>query len=65
MTSHVMIARMFTRVCLVMSIASITTTVLAYLDGAEVLLPDCVLISVILMVVTGLCFHECRCAAAR
>lgn len=65
MTSHASIARMFTRVCLVMSISSITATALAYLDGNELLLPDFILISVVLVVVTGLCFFEYRCATAR
>lgn len=53
------------RMCLVMSISSVTTTVLAYLDGNEVMLPDCIIISIVLLVVTGLCFHEYRCALAR
>lgn len=65
MTAHATIARMFTWVCLVMLISSITATALAYLDGNETLLPDFILISVVLMVVTGLCFYEYRCAAAR
>lgn len=60
-----MIAKMFTRVCLVMSISSITATVLAYLDSNEIMLPDCIMVSVILLVVTALCCYEYRCAAAK